>query len=198
MRKLYLILAHNGMLPKCEDSAEGRHNAILQLDVALRDEYLLGDSHPDQHCFPYALRCHALDGEMSPLALGRAIYHLAQRRGYRSNRKTETSDEERGAVATGISSLEQAIESTGSRTLGEYFSTLDPEEERIRGRWTGREMFQHEFAMIWAKQAALQPKLCTDELRDQLQEAIFHQRPLKSQKRWGDFESEIRRATIVD
>ncbi len=182
MRSLYLILARNGMLPEADDSPEARHEAVLQLDADLRAEFLDDHSRPSQHLLPYVLRRQALDEALSPLALGRAIYQLAQRRGYKSNRKTETSDEDRGAVATGISELEQAIADSDSRTVGEFFASLDPEEIRIRNRWTARQMFIDEFNLIWDKQAELQPALCTDELRDQVFHAIFDQRPLKSQK----------------
>ena len=38
---------------------------------------------------PYALRTAALDRPMDPNLLGRALFHLNQRRGFKSNRKAE-------------------------------------------------------------------------------------------------------------
>jgi len=38
---------------------------------------------------PYALRAAALDRALKPHEIGRAIFHLNQRRGFKSNRKTD-------------------------------------------------------------------------------------------------------------
>ena len=42
---------------------------------------------------PYALRARALDEPLQPCELGRALFHLDQRRGFKSNRKTAGADE---------------------------------------------------------------------------------------------------------
>ncbi len=98
--------------------------------------------------------------------LGRAIYHLAQRRGFLSNRKAQAKDEEEeGKVKEGISELAKKIEESGSRTLGEYFSKLDPEEERIRGRWTSRQMYKDELAKILSAQRKYYPDILTQDSR---------------------------------
>lgn len=131
---------------------------------------------------PYLLRARALDEKLEPFELGRAIYHLAQRRGFLSNRKAAKKEEEElGKVKKGISELSKKIEESSSRTLGEYFSKLDPEEERIRGRWTSREMYMKEFNKIWATQNKYYPEILTDDLKASLFHIIFHQRPLKEQ-----------------
>lgn len=135
------------------------------------------------HRLPYVLRARALDEALRPHELGRALYHLAQRRGYLSNRKAPPKkDEKKGEVEGGIAQLKAGIEQMGARTLGEYFSRLDPHEERIRRRWTSRLMFQEEFDRIWAAQAPYHPGILTDELKKRLRRAIFYQRPLKVQK----------------
>lgn len=182
LRKVYRLLAFNKMLPQVDDSPTARHQALIELDKELRQQYLQDDQPATLHLLPYILRARALDEELSKMAFGRAIYHLAQRRGYRSNRKTEQSDEDRGVVAEGISRLEEQIADAGVRTVGEYFSTLDPEENRIRRRWTARHMFHHEFNLIWDAQAKFQPEVYNDELKQQIHDTIFHQRHLKSQK----------------
>ena len=41
---------------------------------------------------------------------------------------------------------------------------------------------QHEFDLIWKKQQAHHDKVLTDTNRKLIRDAIFHQRPLKSQK----------------
>ena len=182
MATLFRVLSQNGFLPECGASSEEQHETLLRLDAELRQQVLKNDSQVDHHLLPYILRAKALDEQVTDLEFGRAIYHLAQRRGYKSNRKTETSDEDRGVVAAGISDLQNAIQESNCRTVGEFFTTLDPEQERIRGRWTAREMFVDEFNQIWNKQSQKQPKKFTRELRNEIFGLIFDQRKLKSQK----------------
>ena len=108
--------------------------------------------------------------------LGRAIYHLNQRRGFLSNRKESTKESE-GAVKEGISDLTKEIENAGCTYLGEYFYQLYEKGEKIRTHYTARkEHYLKEFRAICAKQ-----KLDA-ELVKKLERAIFFQRPLKSQK----------------
>ena len=135
-----------------------------------------------EHVLPYRLRALALDQKLEALELGRAIYHLAQRRGFLSNRKAPPrKDEKPGEVKEHITELEKNIKAAGARTLGKYLSGLDPEQERIRRRWTSRPMYLDEFAVLWAAQAAYHPAILTDDLRKRIHRAIFHQRPLKNQ-----------------
>ena len=182
MRKAFLALQEIDLLPSSEDdSHDVRHSLLARLDRELRPKLSPDGDRTAQHLLPYLLRARALDEKLPRHALGRALYHLAQRRGFLSNLKAAKDDEEIGQVKKGIGQLEQLIEKTGARTLGEYFSTLDPEEYRIRGRWTARYMFQDEFKEIWSAQAAYHPDL-TDQHKAKIFEAIFYQRPLKSQK----------------
>ncbi|HVA01187.1 MAG TPA: type II CRISPR RNA-guided endonuclease Cas9 [Terriglobia bacterium] len=131
------------------------------------------------HTLPYILRAAALDEAIEPYFLGRALYHLAQRRGFLSNRKqaAKKSDDE-GAVKEGIAELRKALQEKQARTLGEYLSHLDPAAERIRSRWTARDMYQNEFSAIWAAQAAHHPDLLAPERKKEIYNAIFYQRPL--------------------
>ena len=108
--------------------------------------------------------------------LGRALYHLNQRRGFLSNRKESTKESE-GAVKEGISALSDEIKAAGCEYLGEYFYQLYQKGERIRNHYTARkEHYLKEFKAICAKQEL------DEELVIKLEHAIFDQRPLKSQK----------------
>lgn len=108
--------------------------------------------------------------------LGRALYHLNQRRGFLSNRKEQTKESE-GAVKEGISALSDEMVSAGCEYLGEYFYKLYQEGKKIRNHYTARkEHYLKEFCAICAKQ-----ELDAD-LVAKLEKAIFDQRPLKSQK----------------
>ncbi len=72
------------------------------------------------------------------------------------------------------------MKAAGARTLGEYFAGLNPEEERIRRRWTSRQMYLDEFEHIWSTQSCHYHVL-SEDLKEKIKQAIFHQRPLKPQ-----------------
>lgn len=182
LRKLFRLLQAMELLPpSADDSHDERHRVLAELDRHLRAELGAGRGEGVHHLLPYQLRRRALDDRLSRYELGRALYHLAQRRGFLSNLKAAKEDEDLGVVRKGITELEDKIQQAGARTLGEYFATLDPEESRIRGRWTARRMYQDEFEKIWAAQGKHYADL-THERKQKLYEAIFSQRPLKSQK----------------
>jgi CRISPR-associated endonuclease Csn1 len=108
--------------------------------------------------------------------LGRALYHLNQRRGFLSNRKESTKESD-GTVKKDISALSEEIKAAGCVYLGEYFYKLYQNGEKIRNHYTARkEHYLKEFLAICEKQE-LDAALVT-----KLEHAIFDQRPLKSQK----------------
>lgn len=108
--------------------------------------------------------------------LGRALYHLAQRRGFLSNRK-DGNKESDGEVKKSITQLSEDIDLAGCSYLGEYFYRLYQNGDKIRGTYTARnEHYLKEFKAICEKQ-----DLGLD-LIEALHRAIFYQRPLKSQK----------------
>jgi CRISPR-associated endonuclease Csn1 len=180
--KLFRVLQHAGLLPAGESRLpEQRHQVLLQLDAELASQDAAAGDRVAAHLLPYRLRAKSLDEPLPPHALGRTLYHLGQRRGFLSNKKAAKADEDKGVVYAGITELEKAMAEAKARTLGEYFASLDPEERRIRGRWTARRMYAQEFDAIWAAQAP-HHAACTEELRRNVHRVIFHQRPLKSQK----------------
>ncbi len=182
MRKLFRLLQRVNLLPPSEnDSHDQRHQILADFDKRFREASGCPDQNAAHAKLPYLLRARALDEKRSRHELGRAIYHLAQRRGFLSNLKAAKKDEDVGVVKAGISELAGYIDQAGSRTIGEYFASIDPEEIRIRGRWTARWMYEDEFQQIWAEQSKHHDDL-TEEVKEKVHEAIFFQRPLKSQK----------------
>lgn len=69
---------------------------------------------------PWEIRVRALDEKISSEELFRALYHIAKRRGYKSNRKS-AKDEESGKVLGGISENSRLLMKNGGkyRTIGE-------------------------------------------------------------------------------
>lgn len=155
---------------------------------------------------PYELRAKAITEKLSLEEIGRIFYHLIQRRGFQSNSRSAGTDENEKSVIfkgdskigkIGISETMESIEE--SKTLGSYLQSISPKEnepysgelERIRNRYTTRQMYIDEFEKIWEFQKQFHPQL-TPELKtifggrkkDGYEEdgVLFHQRPLRSQK----------------
>jgi CRISPR-associated endonuclease Csn1 len=128
---------------------------------------------------PYKLRTKALKEPLPPLELGRVLFHLNQRRGFKSNRKTGRVKED-GKVHKGATDLQTAITQAGAHTLGEYLHRAHTNGVRIRGQYTLRRMYEEEFDALWTAQQPHHREILTDELKKRLrEETIFFQRPLK-------------------
>jgi CRISPR-associated endonuclease Csn1 len=103
---------------------------------------------------PYVLRARALDERLMPYEIGRALFHLNQRRGFKSNRKAERAqkDGEDGKIALGAQALDREMADAGARTLGEF----------LNGRTTKRvRMGSEGQAMISIPNAAMSRKSST-------------------------------------
>lgn len=113
--------------------------------------------------------------------LGRAMYHLAQRRGFLSNRLDNSEDNsDKSTVKKSIKELSEKISEADCTYLGEYFYKIYKEEgntTKIRSTYTDRE--NHYFIEF---EAICQKQNLPDDLRQELRRALYFQRPLKSQR----------------
>ena len=144
----------------------------------------------------YALRKRALDEALTPHQIGRVFFHLDQRRGFKSNRKTDSRDNEAGKIAVGVARLEQAMMADEARTYGEFLhkrrlkgqsirTRLRPESgEGVKGDgydfYPSRSALEAEFDLIASKQATFHGAMLTPERVSLLRSIIFYQRPLKA------------------
>ncbi len=152
---------------------------------------------------PYALRAEGLDNALQLIHFGRALFHLNQRRGFKSNRKTDRGDNESGKIKDATARLDQAMMAKGARTYGEFLhmrraAAPDPKQvPTVRTRlsvarrdnaekaeagydfYPDRKHLSEEFQKLWAAQAQHHDVL-TDDLREEIGLIIFHQRPLKA------------------
>lgn len=155
---------------------------------------------------PYELRARALDHALTSHEVGRAIFHLNQRRGFKSNRKTDKGDKDKGKIAVASAKLRDALRDCNCRTLGEFLwmrhrgdshdpsRVRDPSRQPTRIRLEGsgakalyefyptREMLRTEFDAIWSAQAKHHGALLKPERRDAIETILFRQRDLKPPK----------------
>lgn len=148
---------------------------------------------------PYKLRAKGLEQQLKPEQFARALFHLAQRRGFKSNRKTDRGDTESGVMKAAIAETKQEIETLGCRTIGEYlYKRLQSglgtrarlrDKPKVKGGstkaydlYTERSLVEKEFDVLWNVQSRFAPELFTLEKREALRDTIFHQRDLRPVK----------------
>jgi CRISPR-associated endonuclease Csn1 len=71
---------------------------------------------------PYALRKTALTKALPAHHVGRALFHLNQRRGFQSNRKTDSKQSEDGAIKQAATKLQAVMAEEGAATLGSFLA----------------------------------------------------------------------------
>lgn len=190
------------------DRKTSRARAML---LALENANLLPSGRAEQKALesldPWILRSKALEEPLEPFEIGRALFHLQQRRGFKSNRKTDGDAE--GAMFDAIEAASEKMHQEGARTLGELFgqprrrqleeNARAPKGERaplpqtrVKARSEGskmaydyypsRAMILDEFEQIWKQQAVHHPSLMTQVAHDVIRSVLEYQRPLKPQK----------------
>jgi CRISPR-associated endonuclease Csn1 len=142
---------------------------------------------------PYALRKKGLDQALKAEEFGRALFHINQRRGFKSNRKTDKKDNDSGALKSAIKRVREHMTTTGFRTVGEWLASRHEQRASVRARLRGqtikdkaydlyidRAMIEHEFDQLWACQTMHNPALFNDAARSKLKDILLYQRPLKT------------------
>ncbi len=152
---------------------------------------------------PWALRVRGLDEELSLHELGRALFHLQQRRGFKSNRKTDKGDKDTGAIKDATNKLIADMKKQSARTVGEFLArdrVDDPKMaavKQVRARPTSvknkntydfyptRKMIEEEFNALWDKQKEFHGDALSQKAKKALGDrdtgTLFFQRPLKPQ-----------------
>ncbi len=144
------------------------------------------DGKPD-YSSPYQLRRELINikldltEKINREKIGRALFHIAQRRGFKSSRKNGVNEKVavyRGSSETGTvgrNEYEQLL--IDHQSLGAAFAFLEDSGIRIRNRYTLRSDYENEVDLICMFQG-----LENDGFKDLIKKAIFFQRPLRSQK----------------
>jgi CRISPR-associated endonuclease Csn1 len=156
---------------------------------------------------PYALRARGLEAELPPHELGRALFHLNQRRGFKSNRRADRrlDGKEKGKIAEASKRLKEQLAAENVRTFGALLwhrhggadgnATPRVGRRAVRIRLEGegakalydiyptRDMLEHEFDLLIARQRKDMPHILTDAAIAELKRVMFFQRPLKPVER---------------
>ncbi|MGH8461608.1 MAG: type II CRISPR RNA-guided endonuclease Cas9 [Stenotrophobium sp.] len=152
---------------------------------------------------PYALRKRGLY-EVLPLHhIGRALFHLNQRRGFKSNRRVDKSAaDDAGKIKTATRGVRESIATSGAKTAGEWLAwrhdpklrdansqeKRQPVRARLRGKgakafyelYLDRELIADEFDALWVAQSSMHTRNeLPEEARLELREILLHQRRLK-------------------
>ncbi|MDY0288994.1 MAG: type II CRISPR RNA-guided endonuclease Cas9 [Sphaerochaeta sp.] len=134
---------------------------------------------------PYVLRKEALDRMLEPYELGRALFHIGTRRGFKSNRISDSKDTEVSSQTDRMEELSKNIFESNSRTLGEYLYLRQVQNQGTRFKggefnaYPSREHYHQEFLAIKGRQATYYTFVDWDKI----EHIIFDQRPLKQQEK---------------
>ena len=144
--------------------------------------------------------------------LGRAICHLAQHRGFQSNRKTDRATNEKGAITVATKRLEETMAADGARTMAEWCMRRMAKGLSVRSRplagtkveydfYPLRRLVKQEFDRLWDAQARHDPAAFSAEARTAIEHALFFQRLLKEVKpgpcTFVPSEPRLRKATLL-
>lgn len=153
-------LIRQGLLPRDEQE----RNELFQLRA--KDPHLKNKD-------PYHIRSRALHEQVTPHEMGRALFHINQRRGFKSNRKS--NDNEAGRVKSSIAMFEIQMLSAKAKTIGEYLANRHKNRETVRAReiigdsekryelYPQRDMLEEEVVRLWNSQKRFDREVYSDD-----------------------------------
>lgn len=155
-------------------------NLLINTELITKDELLhLYDGNLSD---VYELRVKALDYSVTNAELTRILLHLAQRRGFKSNRKSDANDKEAGQLLEAVSANTKRMQENHYRTVGEMFykDDLFSKYKRNKGgtylTTVHRDMIAAEARTILEKQFALGNDICTQDFIDKYLSILLSQR----------------------
>ena len=140
---------------------------------------------------PYELRAKGLDKKQDIHHFGRALFHINQKRGFKSNRKSGDI-KEKGLISQSIEASKQLMTEHNSRTYGEFlwkrFQKMEAERKTPGSQeanwvlarrsvgagvkegyvvYSNREMITEEFNKLWDSQSRFHKKLKDEKLKEE-------------------------------
>jgi len=135
---------------------------------------------------PWQARALGLDRRLSDEELAAALLHIAKRRGFKSNKKSDIGQNAPDANKKMLGAIQANRELLARyRTIGEMVTNDSKFTERKRNRsgeyshTHARDDLRHEVEQLFSAQRRLGNNNATAELMDQFIAVAFHQRPLQ-------------------
>ncbi len=138
---------------------------------------------------PWQARADSATKQASLHTLGRALFHINQRRGFKSNRiLDDSSDSELTGMKGGIQDLQEQL---SGQTVGQFLYEKHKNKETVRLRpntvkgknqwdfYISREMMEQEVKTILNLQSQFYPDSLTPKIQQELTNIIIVQRPLQ-------------------
>lgn len=133
----------------------------------------------------YELRTAALDAPLNNIEFARVLINLAQRRGYKSNRKSEksSSDKETGKLLSAIEKNKESIEAGGYRTVGEMLFKDERYAKHKRNKGeaylntVSRDMIEAEIHAVFASQRNFGMPFASEKIENEYIDIALSQRP---------------------
>ncbi|MFN8276422.1 MAG: type II CRISPR RNA-guided endonuclease Cas9 [Chitinophagales bacterium] len=156
------------------------------LERALKEKNMMPESLACNDSLSlYKLRAEAVQKQITLQEIGRILWLLNQKRGYKSLRGTDVaSDGKLTEYETKINERAAILAADGI-TIGQYFynQLKDNRYARLKEQIFPRVCYIHEFNAILSQQKQYYPDVITEDWIEKVREEIvYYQRPLKSQK----------------
>lgn len=166
-----------------------RHQHRLErIRFMLTDEGVLTDDELEnlftgQLSDIYELRTKALDEPISNTEFARILINLAQRRGFKSNRKIDSKEKEAGALLSAVSENQALMDLKGYRTVGEMFFKDEKYAEYKRNKGesycntVSRSMVENEIKLVFEAQRKYKKSFADELIEKKYTDMVLSQRP---------------------
>lgn len=132
----------------------------------------------------YEIRCRALDECLKKEEFVRLLIHLSQRRGFKSNRKTDSEDNksDAGKLLTAVNSNKELMLEKGYRTIGEMlykdekFIYAKRNKGGVYTNTFARKDYEDEIKLIFEKQREYSNSLATESFQEEYLKTVLSQR----------------------
>ena len=131
----------------------------------------------------YFLRSKALDESLTNEEFARVLIHIAQRRGFKSNRKSDKKDDDTGKLLSAVSENQITMQENNYRTVGEMFYKDSKYSECKRNKadsykaTVSRDMIENEARLIFEAQRGFNNDFADESIEDKYLSILLSQRP---------------------
>lgn len=156
------------------------HNLILSAGILSDDEmtHLFDGKLSDI----YKLRTEALDRKLENDEFARVLINIAQRRGFKSNRKNPAGDKEAGKLLNAVGANAALMQERGYRTVGEMlykdekFSSCKRNKGENYSNTVSRDMIEAEIHTVFTAQRTLGNTSADESTEEKYAEIVLSQR----------------------